>query len=137
MKVILASPNFHQARGNTVTVQRISDGLNKLGIETKIINITNDYEFTYLPKADIVHGFNAYRFGQFIKRLAKRPERYVVTMTGTDLNIDLYDPEKKPLFRKPSSMPKLYTYLMMKPSWYSQKNFPKQEIKSALSIRAL
>lgn len=95
MKVILASPNFHQARGNTVTVQRISDGLNKLGIETKIINITNDYEFTYLPKADIVHGFNAYRFGQFIKRLAKRPERYVVTMTGTDLNIDLYDPEKK------------------------------------------
>lgn len=121
MKVLLASPNFHQARGNTVTVQRIADGLNKLGIETKIINITDDRELTCLPKADIVHGFNAYRFGEFIKGLGKRPERYVVTMTGTDLNIDLYDPVKKPLFLKPSSMPKLYTYLMKKPSWYWQR----------------
>ncbi|MBG9450697.1 glycosyl transferase family 1 [Cytobacillus firmus] len=95
MKVLLASPNFHQARGNTVTVQRISDGLNKLGIETEIINITDGCKLTSLPKADIVHGFNAYRFGQFIKKLGEIPERYVVTMTGTDLNIDLHDPVKK------------------------------------------
>ncbi|WHY36313.1 glycosyltransferase [Cytobacillus firmus] len=95
MKVLLASPNFHQARGNTVTVQRISDSLNKLGIETEIINITDRCKLTSLPKADIVHGFNAYRFGQFIKKLGEIPERYVVTMTGTDLNIDLNDPVKK------------------------------------------
>ncbi|WP_179288933.1 glycosyltransferase [Bacillus sp. 7894-2] len=95
MKVLLASPNFHQARGNTVTVQRISDNLNKLGIETDIINITDGCKLSRLPKADIVHGFNAYRFGQFIKGIGEKPERYVVTMTGTDLNIDLHDPVKK------------------------------------------
>ncbi|MCM3705100.1 MULTISPECIES: glycosyltransferase [Cytobacillus] len=95
MKVLLASPNFHQARGNTVTVQRISENLNKLGIETEIINMTDSCKLSRLPKADIVHGFNAYRFGQFMKGLGEKPERYVVTMTGTDLNIDLHDPEKK------------------------------------------
>ncbi|WP_282171376.1 glycosyltransferase [Cytobacillus firmus] len=97
MKVLLASPNFHQARGNTVTVQRISDNLNKLGIETEIINITDGSKLSSLPKADIVHGFNAYRFGHFMKGLREKPERYVITMTGTDLNIDLHDPVKKTL----------------------------------------
>jgi glycosyltransferase involved in cell wall biosynthesis len=95
MKVLLASPNFHQARGNTVTVQRISDSLKKLGIETEIINMKDDSKPLSLPHADIVHGFHAYRFGKFIEKLDIKPETYVVSMTGTDLNVDLFDEMKR------------------------------------------
>ncbi|MBT2689560.1 glycosyltransferase family 4 protein [Bacillus sp. ISL-47] len=95
MKVLLASPNFHQARGNTVTVQRISDGLKKLGIETEIINVKEGRKPSKMPQADIVHGFHAYRFGQFIDKLDTKPESYLVTMTGTDLNVDLFDKMKR------------------------------------------
>ncbi|WP_394138140.1 glycosyltransferase [Cytobacillus oceanisediminis] len=95
MKVLLASPNFHQARGNTVTVQRISDCLKKLGIETEIINMKDDSKPANLPDADIVHGFHAYRFGKFIEKLNIKPKNYLVTMTGTDLNMDLFDKMKR------------------------------------------
>ncbi len=96
MKVLLASPNFHQARGNTATVQRISNGLEKLGNETEIINMTENSRLENLPQADIVHGFHAYRFGKFIEKLVKKPETYMVTMTGTDLNVDLFNKAKRP-----------------------------------------
>ncbi|GLB61292.1 hypothetical protein NCCP133_34220 [Cytobacillus sp. NCCP-133] len=95
MKVLLASPNFHQPRGNTVTVQRISKGLEKLGIETEIISMTKDIRMSNLPHTDIVHGFHAYRFGKFIEGLGKIPETYMVTITGTDLNMDLFDESKR------------------------------------------
>lgn len=95
MKIILASPNFPQPRGNTVTVQRISDNLQKLGVESVIISTTDDRSAQSLPEADLVHGFHAYQFYQFMKKLAAPPKRYVVTLTGTDLNLDLFDKDKR------------------------------------------
>ncbi|SDJ77282.1 glycosyltransferase [Sediminibacillus albus] len=96
MKVILATPNFHQPRGNTVTVKRIADGLNKLGVNTEIVSITDDNKQTVIPKVDIVHGFHAYRFYQFMKQLKSKPETYIVTITGTDLNHYLWDTSTRP-----------------------------------------
>ncbi|CEG21379.1 Alpha-monoglucosyldiacylglycerol synthase [Planococcus massiliensis] len=95
MKIILAAPNFPQPRGNTVTVQRISDNLQKLGVETTILSTTGDAAAKPLPEADLVHGFHAYQFYQFMKKLAVPPEKYVVTLTGTDLNLDLFDKDKR------------------------------------------
>ncbi|WP_176222052.1 glycosyltransferase [Tuberibacillus sp. Marseille-P3662] len=95
MKVVLAAPNFHQPRGNTVTVRRISEGLENLGVETKIISITEDTPSPSLPSADVVHGFHAYRFYQFMQTLNKPLKPYIVTLTGTDLNHDLFDQNRR------------------------------------------
>lgn len=95
MKVILVTPNFHQPRGNTITVQRIAVGLNKLGVQTDIISITNGSSTTTIPPADIVHGFHAYHFYKFNEKLAKKINTFVITLTGTDLNHDLFNENKR------------------------------------------
>lgn len=95
MKVLLVTPNFHQPRGNTITVQRIADGLEKLGVTTEIISITENSLISSLPEADIVHGFHAYRFFTFMQHVDNKPENYIITITGTDLNHYLYDVETR------------------------------------------
>ncbi|SES68395.1 Glycosyl transferases group 1 [Salinibacillus kushneri] len=90
MKVVLATPHFHQPRGNTVTVQRIADGLEKLGVTTEIVSIT-DEGITALPEADMVHGFHAYKFYRFMQKINDIPKTYMITITGTDLNYYLFD----------------------------------------------
>lgn len=95
MKVILATPNFHQPRGNTITVQRIADGLEKQGITTEIISTTEKKLINKLPEADIIHGFHAYRFYTFMQQLDTKPKAYMITMTGTDLNHNVYDEDTR------------------------------------------
>ncbi|KAA0957032.1 glycosyltransferase family 4 protein [Planococcus sp. ANT_H30] len=95
MKIVLASPNYPQLRGNTITVQRISDNLTKLGIDTEIISTTDEDVIRCFPPADIVHGFHAYNFYQFLQQLDTKPAHYIVTMTGTDLNQDLFNPDRR------------------------------------------
>ena len=96
MKVILATPFFHQLRGNTITVRRIADGLNRSGVETEVISITEQEDHHHsLKDADLIHGFNAYRFYQFIKAISLPITNYTVTLTGTDLNHDLKNPNRK------------------------------------------
>ncbi len=90
MKVVLVTPYYHQPRGNTVTVERISHGLTRLGIYTEIISITRDNAFPQLPPADLVHGFNAYEFHQYWKCRDSSSYPYMVTLTGTDLNYNLF-----------------------------------------------
>ncbi|WP_226037324.1 glycosyltransferase family 4 protein [Aquibacillus saliphilus] len=94
MKVVLATPNFHQPRGNTITVQRISDGLKCLGHTTEIISIT-DTSISKLPEADIIHGFHAYHFYSFIQTLKEKPKSFMITLTGTDLNHYLVDKDTR------------------------------------------
>lgn len=94
MKILLATPNFHQQRGNTVTVRRIADRLKRLGVQPKIISTTDSVP-DVLPAHDIVHGFHARRFFKFKEKLAQPIGPYVITMTGTDLNHDLFVPETR------------------------------------------
>ncbi|MCM3610011.1 glycosyltransferase family 4 protein [Planococcus sp. MERTA32b] len=96
MKIVLAAPNYPQPRGNTVTVRRIAANLEKIGARTEIVSITGENRASTLPDADLVHGFHAYYFHQFLQQLDQKPERFIITMTGTDLNADLFDPEKRP-----------------------------------------
>lgn len=95
MKILLVTPNFHQPRGNTVTVKRIADKLAKENVETEIISVTEDQAISALPPADIVHGFNSYRFYKFKQQLKQKIKPYIVTMTGTDLNYDLFDKNRR------------------------------------------
>ncbi|WP_394120133.1 glycosyltransferase [Planococcus donghaensis] len=95
MKIVLASPNYPQLRGNTITVQRIADNLEMLGVETEIISTTDENVIHTFPAADIVHGFHAYNFYKFLQKLDHQPPHYIVTITGTDLNQDLFNPDKR------------------------------------------
>lgn len=95
MKVVLVTPNFHQPRGNTVTVQRIADGLRTFGISTEIVSVTEEGSLTVLPPADLIHGFHAYRFYKFMEKLKHKVSAYIITITGTDLNQDLFNEEKR------------------------------------------
>jgi glycosyltransferase involved in cell wall biosynthesis len=95
MKVVLATPNYHQQRGNTVTVQRIAEKLKNIGVVTSIVSITESLHTDPLPQADLIHGFHAYRFYKFKERLGREIGSYVITMTGTDLNQDLFDSGKR------------------------------------------
>ncbi|MEN8699843.1 glycosyltransferase family 4 protein [Bacillus infantis] len=94
MKVIMASPNFHQERGNTITVKRISEGLRRLGTDTVIVSST-EIPASPLPEGDIVHGFHAYRFFLYKEMLDVPIDCYIITMTGTDLNQDLFEHERR------------------------------------------
>lgn len=91
MHVTLVVPFYDQQRGNTITVNRISSSLRSRGLKTKIINATQHLPQTTLTEStDIIHGFHAYQFQQFVKKLPYSPKSYVITMTGTDLNKDLF-----------------------------------------------
>lgn len=95
LKIVLASPNYPQPRGNTVTVQRIASNLEKLDVETEIVSTTDEESLLSFPTGDLVHGFHAYQFYHFMKKMDRPPTRYVVTLTGTDLNQDLFDPTRR------------------------------------------
>ncbi|KMM36830.1 glycosyltransferase [Guptibacillus hwajinpoensis] len=96
MKVILATPFYHQLRGNTITVRRIAEGLSEAGIETEVISITEQIDDLHsLKDADLIHGFNAYRFYQFMKTVSTPITNYTITLTGTDLNHDLQNIDRK------------------------------------------
>ena len=95
MKIVLAAPNYPQPRGNTVTVRRMAANLEQLGVETRIVSTTGENRAASLPSADLIHGFHAYYFHQFLQSLDDLTVPYIITMTGTDLNVDLFDPEKR------------------------------------------
>lgn len=95
MKIVLAAPFLDQNRGNTVTAKRIAEGLKRKGIDTKLISITDERTPPSLQNVDLVHGFNAYRFFQYRKRHPEPIQNYVITLTGTDVNHDLYNDDRK------------------------------------------
>ena len=95
MKIILVTPNYHQQRGNTITVQRIAEKLSKLKIHTEVVSITEGHNIKTLPSGDMIHGFNAYHFYKLKQEVSTKIDDYVVTLTGTDLNHDLFDQNKR------------------------------------------
>jgi glycosyltransferase involved in cell wall biosynthesis len=93
VKVVYATPNFHQNRGNTVTVKRIANGIEQLGVQTEIVSFTEENSQTFFPEADLIHGFNAYLFYQFIRTIALKS--FIITLTGTDLNHHFKNPKSR------------------------------------------
>jgi glycosyltransferase involved in cell wall biosynthesis len=92
--------------GNTVTVERIASGLRARGAEVGVWDVSAIPPTTVEAAVEafepaIVHAFHAYRAGPLALRLARRREvPLVVTLTGTDANHDLLDPERAPLVRR-------------------------------------
>lgn len=106
-RVALLTP-FGQpsVRGNAVTVTRVARGLRERGVELRV------WDLSVTPEARVerevaawapalIHAFHAYRAGPLALGLARRAEvPLVVTLTGTDANHDLLDPERAPVVRR-------------------------------------
>jgi glycosyltransferase involved in cell wall biosynthesis len=92
-------------RGNAITVARIVRGLAGQGVEIRVWDqsVTPDAVIAAEVEAfapSIVHAFHAWRVGPLALRLARRAETpLVVTLTGTDVNHDLFDPERAAVVR--------------------------------------
>jgi glycosyltransferase involved in cell wall biosynthesis len=101
LRVALLTPfAAPSVRGNAVTVARISAGLEERGVDVRVWDLSVVPEHVIEREVDafapsVVHAFHAYRVGPLALRLARRAELpLVVTLTGTDANHDLFDPER-------------------------------------------
>lgn len=94
-------------RGNAVTVGRVVRGLTarKVGV-VGVWDLSTAGESVIEAEVDafrpaLVHAFHAFRVGPLGVRLARRMEvPLVVTITGTDVNEDLFDPARAACVRR-------------------------------------
>lgn len=93
-------------RGNAITVERIAAGLRERGLDVRIWDLatTSDRDVQAGIEADrptLVHAFHAWRSGPLGLRVARRLEiPLVVTLTGTDANVDLFDAARAATVRR-------------------------------------
>lgn len=107
LRVALLTPfDFPSVRGNAITVTRIVRALRQREVELAV------WDSSVIPDAQVereveafrpslVHAFHAYRVGPLALRLSRRLEvPLLVTITGTDANHDLFDPERAQAVRQ-------------------------------------
>jgi L-malate glycosyltransferase len=106
-RVALLTPfAFPSVRGNAVTVERIVTGLRQRAVEHRVWDLSAVEDAVIERQVEayrpmIVHAFHAFRTGPLALRLARRAELpLVVTLTGTDANHDLFDPERAAVVRR-------------------------------------
>lgn len=93
-------------RGNAITVERVVRGLRERGVSVGVwdLSATPETDVERQVEAErpaLLHGFHAYRVGPSALRLARRLEiPLVITLTGTDANHDLFDPERAAVVRR-------------------------------------
>jgi len=103
MKVAILTPKYlPQINGNTTTVHRLVTGLKNKNISTKVINLSKLKDYDKILKIikkfnpDIVHGFHAFKSGPMALKLSKKLQKpLIITITGTDVNHDLFNKERK------------------------------------------
>lgn len=97
---------FPSVRGNAVTVERIARGLRARGADIEVWDLSTMARAAVERRASeyrpaLVHAFHAYRAGPLGLALARRIGcPLVVTLTGTDANLDLFDAGRAPAVRQ-------------------------------------
>lgn len=104
MRLGIVTPFYvPSVRGNAITVQRIEAGLREQGVITQVWSLEQERSPGKVRRAleaftpNIVHGFHISASGQIVTDAASRlgiPA--ILTVTGTDMNIDLFDPHRRP-----------------------------------------
>lgn len=93
-------------RGNAVTVARVVRGLSARKVDVAVWDLSATSEPVIEAEVEafrpaLVHAFHAFRGGPLGLRLARRMEApLVVTITGTDVNEDLFDPARAACVRR-------------------------------------
>src|SRR5215475_8338291 len=105
-RVAMLTPYFTPAvRGNAVTVERVARGLVERGTDVRVwdLSVTTEAALQAEVRAhrpDLIHAFHATLAGPAALRLARWLEvPLVVTLTGTDVNHDLFDPHRAGVVR--------------------------------------
>lgn len=102
---ILAPHAAPAVLGNAVTVARVARGLRERDQELRVWDVSGAPGSVVAAEVEayrptLIHAFHARRTGPLGLRLARRLEvPLVVTLTGTDANHDLGDPERAPAVR--------------------------------------
>jgi glycosyltransferase involved in cell wall biosynthesis len=92
--------------GNAVTVERVARGLRERAADLRVWDLSRIAPATVEQEVEayrptLVHAFHAWRVGPLALRLARRLEvPLVITLTGTDANHDLFDPDRAALVRR-------------------------------------
>jgi glycosyltransferase involved in cell wall biosynthesis len=103
MRLALITPHyFPSVRGNSVTVQRIESGLRDQGVIVQVFSLDQESPDAILAglqrfRPDAIHGFHATKTGPPAIQTARAlgiPA--VITLTGTDVNLDLVDAGRRP-----------------------------------------
>lgn len=102
MRIALVTPfSYPSTRGNAVTVERIAAGLRERGhrVQTYSLETFKDQDISLAIRAfhpDLVHGFHAFMTGELVvAEAAEAGVPSVLTITGTDVNHDLFRPERR------------------------------------------
>ena len=98
MNLAIVTPSyFPSVRGNSITVQRIESGLRDQGVSVQVFSLDRQDRDTILTalqhvRPDVIHGFHATATGVLAMAAAReRDIPVVITLTGTDLNHDLFE----------------------------------------------
>ena len=102
MILALVTPYYFPAvRGNSITVQRIESGLRDQGLTVQVFSLDLQDRDAILAslrrlRPDVVHGFHATRTGPLVAQASRDLDvPAVITLTGTDVNLDLFDPARR------------------------------------------
>ncbi|MGZ4111253.1 MAG: glycosyltransferase family 4 protein, partial [Tumebacillaceae bacterium] len=96
MRILIVLPPNMPSGGNWTYSGRLQRGVKAFGIDIDIKPLDQVTEADY-TQHDIIHTFNAYLTGRQIAPIAKRLGKpLVLTMTGTDVNEHLKNPETRP-----------------------------------------
>jgi glycosyltransferase involved in cell wall biosynthesis len=102
MRIVLVTPvAYPAARGNAVTVGRLEAGFRRRGVAADVLDLSgtpaaeiSDRLGALAP--DVVHAFNAFLAAPAVRPFVRaRGVPLVVSLTGTDVNHDLFDPERR------------------------------------------
>ena len=103
MRIALITPaSYPSVRGNAITVERIASGLRQRGHRVEIYSLEAFPDRAVIPGAirafgpNLLHGFHAFATGDLLLTEAREVSvPALVTITGTDVNHDLFDPERR------------------------------------------
>jgi len=103
LHIAMLTPSYlPRMRGNTITVDRIRGGLEGRGHRVQVLPLREVAEASALADAlaahppDLLHGFHAFTAGPHaVEQAATLRIPAVVSITGTDLNHDLFDPVRR------------------------------------------
>ncbi len=111
LRVLIVTPSyFPDITGNAVTAHRLYKGLRDRGVRVKVQcrgGVTPPLQF----KPDIIHALHALKGGVPAMEMAERLGiPFVVTITGTDLNIDLLQSENLEILKVLDKAARIVTY---------------------------
>jgi glycosyltransferase involved in cell wall biosynthesis len=102
MRIALVTPvAYPSVRGNAVTVGRLLRGLRGRGVEAEVLDLSRTPPAAAAGRLDalgpgIIHAFHAFQAAPAVAPFARqRGVPLVISLTGTDANIDLFRPGRR------------------------------------------